>query len=302
MTIATGAKHTLHFTAESTRGTTPATPTWTPTCITGDSLGLTKDSLEAGKLRADRQVEDLRHGNRQIGGDIPAELEYGSFDDLIEAAMMGTWASDVLKAGTTRRFFTFEKFFDLDTDEYHRFTGVEMNSFSVSVQPNAIPTITFGTTGKDLTTNTSQVAGSTYDTATARQPFDSFTGTLTEGGSSIAIVTQLDFTLENNIEPAFVLMDSTSIQGAEGKSRVTGTLTAFFESKTLYDKFINETESEIVLTLQDPDSNTLQFDFPRIKYTAGNPDVTGEGQVTIGLEFTALYDSTDASQLVITRS
>lgn len=300
--IASGSKHTLHYIVESTYGTTPSTPAWTPVPITGDSLGLTKDAIEAGKLRADRQVEDLRHGNRQIGGDIPGELEYGSYDGLIEAAMMGTWSTNVLKAGTTRRSFTFEKYFDLDTDEYHRFTGVEINSMNVSVQPNAMPTISFGTLGKDMTTNTAQVASSTYSAATDSIPFDSFTGTITEGGSSIAIVTQLDFTLENGIEPAFVIGSATTLQGAEGKSRVTGTLTAFFTSKALYDKFIDETESEIVLTLTDPDGNDLQFDFPRVKYTGGNPDVSGDGTVTIALEFTALYNSVDASQLVITRT
>lgn len=300
--IATGSKHTLHFVAESTYGTTPSTPTWTPVPITGDSIGLTKDAIEAGKLRSDRQVEDLRHGQKQVGGDIPGELEYGSYDDLLQAVMMGTWSTNVLKAGTTRRSFTFEKYFDLDTDEYHRFTGVELNSMSISIQPNAMPTISFGIIGKDVTTNTAQVASSTYSAATDSIPFDSFNATITEGGSSIAIVSQLDFQLENGIEPAFVIGDDTTLQGAEGKSRVTGTLTAFFTAKTLYDKFINETESEIVITLTDPDGNALQFDFPRIKYTGGNPDINGDGTVTVALEFTALYNTSDASQLVITRT
>lgn len=302
MTIATGSKHTLHYVAESTYGTTPATPAFTPLCMTGVSLGLTKDALESGKLRADRQVEDLRHGNKQVGGEVNSELEYSTFDEMLEAMAMGTWTADVLLAGVTRRSFTFERFFDLDTDEYHRYTGCEVNTFTMSVQPNAMVTTTFGIIGQDMTTNTSQVAGATYSAPLARSPFDSFTGSINEGGSSIAIVTSIELNWENGIEPNFVLMSDTTIRPADGKSRLTGTLTAYFESKTLYDKFINETSTSIDFTLTDDQASSLQFNLPNVKYTGGNPDVGGDGPVTVALEFTALYSSGDSSQIVITRT
>lgn len=302
MTIATGSKHTLHFVAESTYGTTPATPTWTPCPITGVTLGMTKDAIEAGKLRADRQVEDLRHGNKQVGGEIQAELEYGAFDDLLQAMAMGSWTTNVLRTGTTRRSFTFERYYDLDTDEYHRFTGCEVNTMSLSVTPNAMVGLTFGIIGQNMTTGTSQVAGSTYSADVGNSPFDSFSGSITEGGSAIADVTSIELNWTNGIEPAFVVGSATTIRPSDGKSRLTGTLTAYFQSRTLYDKFLNETSSEIVFTLTDADSSSLQFDIPNIKYTAGNPDVSGEGPVTVALEFTALYNAADTSQIVITRT
>jgi hypothetical protein len=302
MAIATGSKHTLHFVAESTYGTTPATPTWTPCPITGVTLGMTKDAIEAGKLRADRQVEDMRHGNRQIGGDISGELEYSAYDTLIQAMAMGTWTADVLLTGTTRRSFTFERFFDLDTDEYHRYTGCEINSMSLSVAPNAMVEVTFGVIGQNMSTNTAQVASSTYSPDVGNSPFDSFTGTITEGGSPVADVTSIELNWENGIEPAFVVGSALTIRPSDGKSRLTGTLTAYFQSRTLYDKFLNETSSEIVFTLTDLDGNSLEFDIPNVKYTSGNPDVSGEGPVTVALEFTALYSSADTSQIVITRT
>ena len=61
MAIANGAQHSLHFIAESTYGTTPSTPTWTPLPHTGATLALSKDGIESEKLRGDRQVEDFRH-------------------------------------------------------------------------------------------------------------------------------------------------------------------------------------------------------------------------------------------------
>ena len=303
MAIANGAQHQLHYVAETTYGNTPATPTWKPIPHTGTTLNMSKDAVESEKLRGDRQIEDFRHGNKTIGGDISCELEYEAFDDLLEAVMCGGWDTDVLKSGTTRRSFTLEREFnDLATPEYHRHTGCEFNSMAVSVAPNQMATATFSIVGKDLTIDTAEVSGSTYSADVGNTPFDSFTGSITEGGSSIATVTAIEFTIENGIEPLFSVGSDTTNRPSIGKSRVTGSLTTYFDSKALYEKFLNETESEIVLTLTDVDGNSYQFDIPRVKYNTGQPDVSGEGAVTISMDFVALYNDADGSQLVITRT
>ena len=82
MTIADGSLHSLHYIAESTYGTTPATPTWTPLPHTATTLGLDKETIESEKLRGDRFVEDVRHGNKSVGGDASGELEYGIRDTI----------------------------------------------------------------------------------------------------------------------------------------------------------------------------------------------------------------------------
>ncbi|MFW0776296.1 MAG: phage tail tube protein, partial [Rickettsiales bacterium] len=277
MAIASGSKHTLHYIAESTYGTTPATPTWTPICHSACTLGMTKDAIEDDCLNATRQVKGLRHGNRQTSGDINGRLAYGEYDDLLEAALMGTWTSDELKVGVVERSFTFERYFDVGTDEYHRFEGCKINTMSISVEPNANVGLTFGIVGQDLDSDnmTSQVASSTYSTASTSVPFDSFTGTITEGGSSIGVVTSLELNLDNGYESIFALMSTTGIEPTGGKSRLTGTCTVYYESKAQYEKFLNETSSAIVLTLTDTAGNDLSINLPNIKYTAGNPDVSG---------------------------
>jgi hypothetical protein len=303
MAIANGAQHSLHYIAESTYGTTPATPTWTPLPHNATTLALTKDAIESEKLRGDRQIEDFRHGNKSIGGDVTSEMEYGAFDDILEAVMCGAWTTNVLKSGTTRRSFTLErKFADLATPEFHRYEGVEFNSMAISIAPNSMVTATFSVIGKDLSLATAEVASSTYSADVGNTPFDSFTGSITEGGSSIATVTSLEFTIENGLEPLFSVGADTTNRPSIGKSRVTGTLTTYFDSKTLYEKFINETSSEIVCTLTDTAGNDIQIDIPNVKYNSGQPDVSGEGAVTVAMDFVALYSSSDASQLVITRT
>lgn len=307
---ATGARHSMGYIAEVTYGTTPATPAFDDIRHTSANLNATKTAIESAEVRADRQIAHFRLGNKSVSGDIGIELSYGTFDDFIEAALGGTWAvdtpsagTDQLKVGTTRRSFTVErKFANLTVPEYHRYTGCEVNSFSLSVSPDAIVTGTFSMIAQDSSIGTAIISGATYNAATTSEPFDSFSGTITEGGSAIGTVTSLELTLENGLNPLFVVGSDVTELPVIGKSRVTGTLGVYFQDKTLLDKFLNETASSLVFTLVDPAGNLYDFTLPNIKYTGGQPDVSGEGEVTLSMPFTALYDSTEGSNLTIERN
>jgi hypothetical protein len=307
---ATGSGHSLDYIEEVTYGTTPATPSFIDCRHTGTTLALTKTTLESAEIRADRQIPFSRHGNKQVGGDVSIEMSYGSHDDLLEAVTCGTWATDTpsagtdqLKVGTTRRSFTFErKFSDLDTPEYHRYTGVELNTFSMSVAPDAIVTSTFGCIGKDYSNATSIISGATYGSPTTTEPFDSFSGVVTENSATIAIVTSIEFTLENGLTPLFVVGSDTTLEPGIARSRVTGTLGLYFQSAALLDKFIDETASDLDFTLVDAAGNQYQFFFPNIRYNGGQPDVSGDGEIQISMPFIAIYDSTSTTNFYIERN
>ena len=301
MTIGTGARHSVGYIPEVTYNTTPSTPAFQLLRHTGFTGGMSKNTFESAELGG-RQIKQFRHGNKSVGFDVPFELSYTTFDVLLEALMGGTWTTNVLKAGDTRRSFTMERLFgNLDTPEYWRYTGAEFDKLTLSVKPDAIVTGTFSVVAKDQSIGTAILTGATYVAETTTLPLDAFTGTINEGGATIGVITGLEMSLVNGLSPMFVLGSDTTIRPGIGKSRVTGTVTAYFESKTLLEKFINETASSFDFTLTDGTSS-IKFDMPNIKYTGGTPDVDGEGEVTVNLPFTALYDATDASQLVITRT
>lgn len=309
--MANGSRHSMRYIAESTYGQTPATPAFKMIRHTGTTLGLSKESLQSEELRDDRQISDFRHGAYQVGGDINIELSYGSFDDLLEAVTLGTWEVDGggtdidrLKAGVTRRSFTVERFFgDIASVDkpYHRFTGVELNTLSLAINANAMITGSFGVLGQNMTTGTAIITGATYAPATTTSPLDSFTGTLQEAGVPIAVITEISLSLENALEARFVVGSKQSIRPSIGRSNVTGQVTAYFENSALLDKFINETESSIVFELPDGAGNVYTFTLPRIKYTGGQPDVDGEGPITLAMPFQALLDPTTGTNLMIDR-
>ena len=302
MTIATGSRHDLSYIVESTFGTTPtSSPVLTPIRHTGTTLGLSKDAIESEELRQDRQVANFRHGNKSVGGDINFELSYGTFDDLIEATLCGTWDTDVVLAGVTRRSFTIERF-HADVGKYLRSTGCNFNSMSLSIAPNSMVTGSFGIIGKSMSVSASLLAGATYDDDTTSEPFDSFTGSITEGGGSIATITSLELTVDNGAEALYVVGSDSTLLPSVGKSMVTGTVTAYFENSTLIDKFIAETSSALVFVLTDLDGSSYTFTLPNIKYNSGNPEVSGPGAVTVSLDFIALYHAATASQIKIERA
>lgn len=301
--MADGARHSMAFVAESAYGTTPTTPTFTPVRHKSASLGLKKGSIESEEIRGDRQISDYRHGTEQVNGDIEVELSYGSFDTLLEACLGGTWTTNVLRAGTTRRSFTFERrFADMSSSsQYHRFTGVEIASLKLSVTPDKVVGLNFGLVGQAMSLSNTAISGATYSATSTTMPITGFGGSITEGGSAIAVITEIQLTLENGIEPRYVVGSAQTIRPAIGRSKCTGQITCYFEDVSLLNKFINETESSLYFELQDTAGNEYQINLPRIKYTGGQPDVKGEGPITISLPFQALYASGSTSQIVVTR-
>jgi len=298
--IASGSRHGMAFVAESTYGVTPASPAFKALRHTGTTLALTKEAIQSGELRSDRQIADYRGGNRSVAGDISGELSFGTYDDFLEAALCGTWESDVLKAGVVRRSFTIERHFS-DIGERHRYDGCAINTLALSVAPNAVVTATFGVIGSGYEIGTSALAGATYGDATTTSPFDSFTGTIQEGGQAIGVVTSLEMSLENGMEAMFVVGSNKTLQPSIGRSNLTGTLTVYFENKTMLEKFINDDDSSLEFSLVDLDGNTYVFTLPRIRYTGGQPDVSGEGPITLSMPFQALLDPVTGTNIEIER-
>jgi hypothetical protein len=310
--MADGSRHSMRFVPEVTYGVTPATPVFDIIRHTGTTLGLSKEALQSEEIRDDRQIADFRHGARQVGGDISIELSYGSFDTILEALLGGTWEADTpalgtdqLKAGTSRRSFTVERYFGdiLTADKpFHRFTGVEFNTLQLQINANAVITGTIGVVGKDMTTDTVIITGATYNPATTTSPLDSFTGTLNENGTPIAVITEIQLNLDNGLDPRFVVGSKTTLRPSIGRSNVSGQITAYFENSLLLEKFIDETESAIEFNLPDGAGNNLKFILPRIKYNGGQPDVQGEGPITLSMPFQALLDSTTNTNIIIERT
>ncbi len=307
MAFAQGSRSSLSYIVESTFGTTPA-GNFTNLPFNTHSLNLTRDRVAGNEIQADRMTRVDRHGNTQVGGDVVVDLRDGDFDTLLESAMLSTWdtspssAPDILKVGTTPKFFSIEDY-AADIDQARLFTGCTVSSMAISMAPNQMVTTTFGIVGSDMSISGTQ---KTQDAASSAQPFDAYSGDLAIGNvgssSSAAIITAIDFTLDNSFSPTFVIGSSSAPSLEYGMAQIEGTFTAYFEDDALINRFLNEVESELVITVNDPSSaNEYEFMFPRIKVNSADVGVDGPLSRLITMSFVGLYDSTEGTNFKISR-
>ena len=301
MAFAQGSRSSLSYIVESAFGTTPA-GNFTNLPFTSQSLNLTKDRVAGNDIQQDRMPRVDRHGNRQVAGDIVVDLRDADYDAFLESAMLNAWSTNVLKVGTTPKFFSIEDY-AADIDQARLFSGCAVSSMAISLAPNQMVATTFGMVGKDMTIGSTE---KTQDAASGAAPFDAYSGDIAIGNvassSAVAIVTGLDFTLTNSFAPTFVIGDASAPSLEYGQAVIEGTLTAYFEDLALINRFLNEVESELEVSVNDPTgANAYTFLFPRIKINSADVGVDGPTSRMISMSFVSLYDVTETTNLKITR-
>ena len=302
MAFAQGSRSSLTYVVESSFGATPSAPSMITLPYNTHSLSLVKQRVTGEEIQSDRIPRVDRHGNRNVSGDITVELRDTDYDDLLESAFFNTFTSGgVLTVGTSQQFLTIEDGAE-DISEYRQMVGCGVSAMSVSIAPNQMVQTTFSIVGQDLTQSATSLDASPT-AASGGEPFDSYSGSISEGGSSIASVTALDFTLTNSLAPTFTVGSSTTSQLEFGRAVVEGTVSAYYEDESLLNKFLNETSSSLQVVLDDPASgSTYTFDFPNIKYNGADVPVSDPQSRIISLPFVALYDSSDSTNIKLTKT
>lgn len=296
----------LAYIAESTEGTTPSTPAFTVARITGESLAPNIAHASSDEIRADGNVPDLTQVGMAAGGNVNFELSYGSFDDWLESLLRSAWSSNVLKNGVTPKSFTLEKTIEAgSTDQYHRFTGARANSMSLAIRANDKVTGSFGFMARTMTTAQAIITGATYTAANTNPIINAATNfaSLTMTGVTSPEVTSLNLNINSNTRHKPVVGSLGAKGIGQGQFVVTGDMDVYFETNDLYDLFLAGTGSDLSFRLGG--DSTLKYDFVlgTIKFTGGQVIAGGNGQdVMANMQFQALYDSSDAATLKITRT
>ena len=306
MPFSQGSRAGLSYSTETSFGIVNLPLSLTQLPYTTHTLNLTKERVTGNDIQPDRMNRVDRHGNRSVAGDIVADLRKGDYDAFLESAFFNTFTTNILKVGTTPRFFTIE---DAATDisQFRLFTGMSVSSLAVSIRPNQMVTGTFSMVGKDMT-----ISGTSADpvktASSVNQPFDSYSGALsigTAGGalSASSIVTGIDFTINNALAPTFVVGSSSTPQLEYGMATVEGTITAYFEDASLINRFINETATGLQVEVDDPSAGSgYTWLFPRIKINGADVPVDNPSSRIITMPFVALYDTTENTNIKLTRT
>jgi hypothetical protein len=138
-------------------------------------------------------------------------------------------------------------------------------------------------------------AASTYTPANAvRGVVDVY-----EGGTAISAVTYIksaDISIDNAIRAQTAIGVFGNAGIAAGTLKASGKLEVYFADATMYNKFINNTESSLSIPVLDPSGNGYVYYFPRIKYSAAKVATGGLDQDNmLSMDFTALMDNVATS-------
>ena len=370
----------LAYIAETTWGTTPAGALSELRALS-DSIDFKRPELKSQEFKQHRQTAGSILGNHEVNGSINAE--FGDYlDAWLESALMGAFASNVLKLGQTVKTFTVEKRL-ARVGWALRYAGVRANGLKLSLKPGAIAQAEFPVIGKTLTTNADclnsptgwlvnnvagYAAGSTTmaidtgstnpaandqftiynagSTTTQRgeqiytvssysapnltftpaldvaisdndilhfckpatvinsnDPMNAFDGVLQEGGSTIAIVTGIDLSLGQGIEPANTIGANTPAALVAGAVELTGTMDLYVQNLALLTKFTGGTYSTLSIALTNG-SATYTILLPRIKYAGAKITKSqGGSPVVMQMPFSGFYDgATELTSMKITKS
>jgi len=303
MATARGSNHRVTTLNETVYGTTPSiTPGDSAIVpVISNNINLTKALFDDPSIYADAQKRFSRHGNKGVAGDVSVVYSVTNYDPWMESLMQDTWAANVLKFGSTKKSFTIERGF-LDITQFTVYTGTVVNSFSLEVNTDGVVQSTYGFIGQDMTVSATQ-QDSAPTAAASAQPFVHLDGTFKEGGASAGCtLLGISMSVSKNLDQLYCLGNDVIKEPAVGQIEVSGTATFYFEDETMLNKFLDETESSLEFTLDDGSANTHTFLLPKIKYNSANVNQSDAGQIPIEMEFVALYDSSEASTMTITRS
>lgn len=307
-----GSNVRLIYDSETVFKTSPASGTSRVLPYVKESMRLNRNLISSNTIRSSRNPQGPTRGNRDVGGSIEVEFapQYGLMLQHVFGSTATTGAGPYThthKIGSLPIGMTIEKYFgDLAIPYYFRYNGVRVNSFKLNVKPEGPITSSFDLIGCKETVASGNASFDPNPTDRGHTPFDGFECTILEGGTSLAIGTEVSFSIENGIDGNNYVIDGTGERYSlpEGIAKVSGNVKLLFDSVTMYNKALAHSESTLQLTLSkgtgagSAGNEKTIFYFDELIYKPAAPVVEGPTGLMVNLDFEAYYgDDADASAL-----
>lgn len=184
-----------------------------------------------------------------------------------------------LTNGVTMPSFTLEKY-AADVGQYFTYTGMCVSKFATSFASGSLTEGTFTFLGKSQTAQGSTLLpGSTA----ASQPFNIQNGVtgvaeVWEGGAPITgtAIKSLSLTIDNTLR-AQEAIGTLGLAGiGVGTFMVKGTMEIYFADLSIYNKFNNDTYTQVVLSSQDAAGNGYIFTMPKVSLDTNKVEASGK--------------------------
>jgi hypothetical protein len=165
----------------------------------------------------------------------------------MEGLFLSAWSTDTLTQGSTKTFYTLEDR-QSDASMFNVYQDGIPNQLQLDCQPNGLVVATWDWLATQVTDNSSGT-GSSVAADTTHSPFDTWSGTLTWGGTAYDI-TSLRLTMSNNAQARFAVMKGRYPNRlVYNLDQVTGQMTMTLVSKTRLDDLLTDATRALVLTM-----------------------------------------------------
>jgi len=191
-----------------------------------------------------------------------------------------------------RDYWTIERNY-ADITQSEQFTDCAFTGMNVKLPATGMATIDFPIMGLNMTTGTASVF-TTPTAVTTGNALAAANGAVYVAGTKIATITSLDFGIAGNYSvPGGTVGSNVDADVFPGMIDVTGNMSVLFDSVTMRDYFLAETEVSIVAaftTDNTANSDVMVFIFPVCKINGADKD-DGEKGLTMTMPFVALENT-----------
>lgn len=298
----------VYYIPEVTYNTTPTDGTWQMIRTTGESLTATTNREDSAEIRSDRMISSSSKVSRQMSGGFNFELSMNTMDELIEAVMGGTWTTNVLEVGTTKRSFSIEKDFGAEIGRYLSFTGARVGQMDLNISAGSLVTGSFSFMGGGSDEASTSLVGLGSITAATTNDVVNATsdvGLISIDGSTTGIcVSSLTISINNNLREINCVGKEFASDIGWGSSTITGTVDMYLTTE-MFDNLQKVSDnSDVAITFPVTDGvNTYTFLLPRVKLSADSPQAgSKDADIMVSFTYTALLDSVEGTALRITRA
>ncbi len=306
-----GANVKIQIDTETTFKATPGSPDGLYLPFVSESVRSSQNLNDSRTIRSSRNPSMPSAGKIDVAGDVSFEWSwvYGRILKHIFGGAATTGAgpyTHTFTIGALPAGMVIEKYFpDITaTNKYQVFNGCKINQFRLSCGTEGMIDASISVMGAKETAAAASIDATPRDLG--HYAFDAFKAVINEGGSALGYATKLDLVFENNLDPNAFVIDGTGQRYSlsEGQSKVSGTLTAIFESMTLYDLAVAGTERALSIEFSrgtgagTVGNEKCTFLIDELRYRRQGPIVQGPTGLLVELPFVGYYgDDADASAL-----
>jgi hypothetical protein len=224
-----------------------------------------------------------------------------------------TVKGSVVKNGTTRKSFVLEKLFGGITDAndspetpvLQYYTGMRVGTLNLAIAPGSIINGSMSFQGKQAFSASATIGDGAPATVTANDVMnavDNIRDILIDGvNDPNCQFTNVEFSVENTLrdQPCIGQLANSGI--GLGRCVLSGTIEAYLLDRALFERYLNFVETSLSFRATLGGNNYI-FDFPAIKFTAGETPTGGNDQdVLVSLEFSGKRSAAEDFTLAINR-